>query len=225
MTTTTTAAPQAPSAAAPMRPAPRPRQAPPIASPAPHPDPASEAERRTFTLSGPIADTTGNLVTTITLSEPELGHLMLAEHEKSGGEQAAALISQLSGIPKAALRRLKLADLKAFERWMRELREIGGAAYEDDGAGGAVFTLALPIPVEGGKAIDKLRLRTPDLDASIAVEKFKKQHEQTAAMIAALADLTIPVVRRLKIRDVAVIEAWLAPFVTESEAPASPGAT
>ena len=41
--------------------------------------------------------------------------------------------------------------------------------------------------------------------------------EARAAMIAALSDLTIPVVSRLSLRDLAVIEGWLAPFVDDTK--------
>ncbi len=182
---------------------------------------APAGESRVFTLSRPIEDK-GQPLAELKLAEPELRHMIVAERKPSGAELAVSLISQLSGVSEAAIRRLKLKDLRAIEAWIRELRLTSTCAFEED-AVGALFVLSSPIETNG-TPIDRLRLREPDIEASIAVEKFAKPHEQTAAMIAALTDLTIPVVTRLKLRDLAVIEAWLTPFVDDTSSKAGAGA-
>lgn len=183
---------------------------------------APAGESRVFVLSRPIEDK-GQPLAELKLSEPELRHMIVAERKPSGAELAVSLIAQLSGASEAAIRRLKLKDLRAIEAWIRDLRLTSSCAFEEDAAGGALFVLSSPIETNG-TPIERLRLREPDIEASIAVEKFSKPHEQTAAMIAALTDLTIPVVTRLKLRDLAVIEAWLTPFVDDTGSKAGAGA-
>lgn len=182
---------------------------------------ASAGESCVFALSKPIEDK-GQIHAKLTLAEPELRHMIIAERKPSGAELAASLIAQLSGVSELAIRRLKIKDLRAIEAWIRGLRETSGCSFEED-AGGALFVLSSPIETNG-TPVERLRLREPDIEASIAVERFSKPHEQTAAMIAALADLTIPVVTRLKLRDLAVIEAWLTPFVEDTSSKAGAGA-
>lgn len=177
---------------------------------------------RIFMLRRPIVDQ-GVTVAEITLVEPELRHLTIAERKPSGGEEALSLISQLSGVSEAALRGLKLQDMRAIQRWIDGLRVESTATHVEQDEG-AIFTLSVPLPTATG-SIDKLRLREPDVECSIAVEKFKKPREQTAAMLAALADLTIPIVSRIKVRDLSLIEAWLTPFVMDIESTGGTGET
>lgn len=181
---------------------------------------APAGESRVFALSRPIEDK-GQTLAELTLAEPELRHMIVAERKPSGAELAVSLIAQLSGISETAIRRLKLKDLRAIEAWIRDLRLTSACSFEED-VGGALFVLSSPIETNG-TPIERLRLREPDIEASIAVEKFSKPHEQTAAMIAALTDITIPVVTRLKLRDLAVIEAWLTPFVEDTSSKAGAG--
>lgn len=184
---------------------------------------APAGETRVFALSRPIVDG-GVQVTSLTCIEPKLQHMITAEREPTGGGLAANLISQLSGVSQDAVLKVKLGDLRQIERWIKELRASGTARFEEDPQGGAVFHLALPIETNG-PPITSIRLREPDIEASIAVERFKRHSEQTAAMIASLSDLTIPLVSRLALRDVAVIEAYLAPFVASTPSMEAAGAT
>lgn len=179
---------------------------------------------QTFPLSRPIAHK-GQTWSEITLAEPHLSHFIVAERQPTNTEFSISLVVQLSGIPEEAVRKMKLVDLRAVQKWVSHLRATGGALVShDEATGHAVFALVVPIPTNTAP-IETIRLREPDLESSVAVEAFKKQHEQTAAMIAALADLTIPVVSRLSLRDLAVIEAWLAPFVDDTKSREAPGAT
>lgn len=186
--------------------------------------PPSAPLTRTFALSRPISHK-GQTWAEMTLAEPHLRHLIAAERQPTSAGFSISLVAQLSGIPEEAVRRMKIADLRAVERWVSELRgSTPTLISEDDQAGHAVFALVVPIETNA-QPITSVRLREPDLEASIAVEAFKKQYEQTAAMIAALADLTIPVVSRLALRDLAAIEAWLAPFVDDTRSREGRGAT
>lgn len=179
---------------------------------------------KTFPLSRPIAHK-GQTWSELTLFEPHLHHLITAERRPTTTEFSISLVAQLSGIPEEAVRRLKLADLRAVEKWVTHLRgSTQTLVSADDETGHAVFALMVPIQTNS-QPIDSVRLREPDLEASVAVESFKKQYEQTAAMIAALADLTIPVVLRLALRDLAAIEVWLAPFVDDTKSREGRGAT
>lgn len=179
---------------------------------------------KTFALARPIVHQ-GETTSELTLSEPHLHHLITADRKPTTTEFSISLVSQLSGLPEEAVRKLKLTDLRAVEKWVANLRgSTPTLVSADEETGHAVFALAVPIPTNA-KPITTVRLREPDLEASVAVEAFKRQYEQTAAMIAALADLTVPVVSRLALRDLAAIEAWLAPFVEDTKSKEARGAT
>lgn len=182
----------------------------------------NDVRKQTFTLVRPIPGPSGELAA-LTLMEPQLKHMIVAERKKSRAEQAMSLISALSGVPEVHLKRLKIQDVRAMERWADGLRTSKTATVNPLPEGGAEVILTAPIQA-GSATVSTIRLREPDLEASVAVESFEKPFEMTAAMIAALADLTIPVITQLTTADVAAIEEWLAPFVDSSSA-AEAGAT
>ena len=191
------------------------------APPAPPAPPSREPERLTLKLSRPIKADDGRTWSEITIVEPELSHHIEADRKASGMERAIAIYATISGIPEDAIRRLKTIDAKAIQRWINGLR--GGEPPVDNG-GVWTFSLAFPIEVDG-QPVAQISLREPDLEAGIALEKFNgKPNAQIAASIAALSGLTIPIVRRMKMRDVAQFEAWLYPFVADTTSETSPGA-
>lgn len=178
----------------------------------------------TFTLVRPIVHQ-GQTWTEMTLEEPQLLHMIKAEKEPTSTEFSISLITQLSSIPPAVARKLKLRDLRAVERWVGTLRNTKATLVSaDDATGEATFGLIRPLPTNTAP-IATITLHEPDLEASVAVEKFKKQYEQTAAMIASISGITIPVVSRLALRDLAVIEGWLLPFVDDARSTGAAGAT
>lgn len=178
---------------------------------------------KVFKLAVPIADDAGSTWTSITLREPTLRDQANIQRRTtlSGTEQAAQLIAALSGIPESAVRRLKTRDVRRMERWQRRLVDEAIAldiTADDDGAlaPSKTFRLASPIETEA-TPITEITVREPDLEAGIAIEKFKTAGEQTAAMLAALSGLPIPAVMRLAARDVARIERWLSFFSKDGD--------
>lgn len=187
------------------------------------PAPPARAVAHVVTLTRPIIEN-GNEIRSLELVEPELGHLIKAERAGTGSEQSAAMVAELSGISAQTARRVLLRDLRAIERWVDGLKSEASCTFETDARGGARFNLGRPLPTER-EPIAVVTLREPDIEAAIAVEKFKHPAEQTAAIIAVLADLTIPIVARLTLADLAVIEAWLVPFVRDTPSREARGAT
>jgi hypothetical protein len=189
---------------------------------------------RTVTLARQIATKGGARIETLTLVPMELRHSMMSETQRGGAAQAAALIAALAGIADADARRLSLQDLRAIEAAPATAARL--PTLTPTGEGVAV-TLAHPITIDGGAKVERLQLRVPDIEASIAVEAVARNErrdgvlvplnpaEQTAAMLATLTGFTIPDVARLRMIDVAAIEAWLLPFVNASSSKAEAGAT
>jgi hypothetical protein len=165
-------------------------------------------------------------ITELKLVEPELRHFVASGRRASANEQTAALIAALSGISEEAAVRLKLRDAKRIQRWFEELRRDalapgGPGASDEDVDDGRRFVLVAPIASGGDNIMSTLTLREPDLGSGVAVEKFKSEMEQTAALLAALSGLTIPAVMGLRLRDLARMEAWVYPLL---DAPASTAA-
>lgn len=171
--------------------------------------------QRSFTLQRAIPDASGAPVTEINLVEPELHHFIKAGRKSTLTEQTITLLAQLSGLPEESIKRLKTPDARRIQAWLTALRATSKAhaSVQADGDTRA-FPLSVPL-VDGAKVIETLTLREPDLESAIAIERFKTEPEQTAAMIAALSGYTIPLVSHLKARDVGAIEEWLIPFVRE----------
>jgi len=179
---------------------------------------------KVFNLAVPITDDAGSTWTSITLREPTLRDQANIQRRTTatGTEQAVQLIAALSGVPESAVRRLKTRDVRRMERWQRGLVDeaIAIDVTDDDNgdhlAPSKTFVLASPIETESAP-ITEITVREPDLEAGIAIEKFKTAGEQTAAMLAALTGLPIPSVMRLAARDVARIERWLSFFSKDGE--------
>lgn len=176
------------------------------------------AETRTFALARPIADDTGKAYPSITLTEPELHHLAQVERKTTAGENeiSAALISILSGVPETAVRRIKLRDVLQIQRWVDDVMASGvkadllreAAAPIEANEPERTFELLVPV-VLNDATLARITMREPDLEAGIAIEKFKLPSEQTAALIATCSGQIIPNVMRMKVRDVRRIERWV----------------
>lgn len=185
---------------------------------------AEELKRFTLALSRPIADDAGQSWSALTLIEPDLGARMAAERETSSDvAQVTRLFAELSGVPENAIAKLKTPDARKINAWLDGLGDDDAPAPTVEGDR-HTFTLLCPIVLDGQEPIKTITLREPDLAAGIAVERFKRRHEITAATIAALSGLTIPVVSRLKMRDAGRVEAWLIPFVADTDSTADLGA-
>jgi len=179
---------------------------------------------KVFNLAVPITDDAGSTWTSITLREPTLRDQAAVQRRTSatGTEQTAQLLSILSGVPESAVRRLKTRDARRMQKWERLLvadaieKDVAADDPTADLAPYRTFVLASPIQTDTG-ALTEITVREPDLEAGIAIEKFKTTAEQTAAMLSALSGHPIPVVMRLAARDVARIERWLSFFSTDGE--------
>lgn len=174
-------------------------------------------ETRTFTLTRPVVDDAGKEYATITIAEPELHHQVQVERKKTAGESeiTAALIGLLSGLPDAAVRRLKLRDVIAIKTWLDGVISSGVKADLAREAAAPLsldeperpFELLVPVALSDG-VLTRITVREPDLEAGIAVERFALPSEQTAALIATCSGQIIPNVMRMKVRDVRRIERW-----------------
>jgi hypothetical protein len=154
----------------------------------------------------------------ITVTPPTLGHHIAADQKPEGMAQVVHLYSLLTGIPEEAIRRIKTVDSRAIQKFIdaRAVDAPAPAPIEDNGDG-VVIDLLHPISA-GGRPLKSITLREPDLEAGIAVEKVKGgPHQGTAASIAVLSGLTIPVVSKLSMLDVKRIEAWMLPFLTDTD--------
>lgn len=179
----------------------------------------------TLKLARPIDDGAGLTWDDLTIAEPTLGHRMTAERASTSEvEQVVRFFALLSGVPEEAIQKLKTSDARKLNRWVDGLPLPKWEAPTVNGDR-HTFKLLCPIEIEGQVPISEITLREPDLAAGIAVEKFKSPREQTAASIASLSGLTIPVVRKMKMRDVERIEAWMLPFVAEPDLKAGDGET
>lgn len=182
---------------------------------------ADNLKRLTLTLSRPIADDAGQSWSALTFVEPDLGSQMAAERETTSEvSQVTRLFSELSGVPENAIAKLKTRDAHKINAWLASLGDDDAAIAPTVEGDRHTFTLLCPIVLDGQEPIKTIALREPDLAAGIAVERFKRRHEIQAATIAALSGLTIPVVSRLKMRDAGRIEAWLIPFVADTDSTA-----
>ena len=176
---------------------------------------------RTFALAVPIADDDGRTWSEITLREPELRDQASMQRGKTttANERSARHIAELSGVPDIAVRRLKLRDARVIQAWLKSLNtEAMKHAPVEMGDGSHTFELLAPVTTNAG-AVTHITLREPDIDTGIAVEKAGGDTvaQATAAMIAALSDISVPVAMRLSVRDVTVMETWLGFFSPPGE--------
>ncbi|MFN3624622.1 MAG: phage tail assembly protein [Hyphomicrobium sp.] len=176
---------------------------------------AGNSLQHSFTLQRAIPGANGDPVHELTVVEPELHHFIKAGRKSTLTEQTITLLAQLSGLPEDSIKRLKTPDARRIQTWLSSLRDLSVARSSARGDGDSrTFDLSVPL-VDGAQIIGSLTLREPDLESAIAIERFKTEPEQTAAMIAALSGHVIPLISRLKVRDVGAIEEWLVPFVRE----------
>lgn len=190
----------------------------------------------TITLARPIVDK-GKPVATLTLPPLTLAHKIASERASAGAAQSVALIAALAGVSEDAVRTLVLRDLRAIERAMRVPLDTARLPTTEPNAFGMSVTLSHPIATDAGAKVERLAIREPDVEASIAVEAVARNDtrngrvvplnpsEQTAAMIATLTGLTIPEIGRLRMVDVAAIEGWLLPFVIDTSLSEADGET
>lgn len=177
----------------------------------------------TIRLVRPITEN-GQTWEELTVREPDLGDRIAAERKGEGMEAAIQLFAILTGLPPAAARKMKTRDARAIQTWLGSITPEPEPETEPDLSETKTFRLSVPIEADG-RVLTEITLREPDLEAGIAVEKLKGRYEQTAASIAVLSGLTIPVVRRLVMRDVVRMEAWLLPFVADTSSTAAVGET
>lgn len=180
----------------------------------------------TIDLSRPISDDAGMTWTEVTVSEPELGQMMTAERDTiSDVTEAMRLFAEVSGLPEIAIGRLKTKDAMAIRKAVDSFEKH--ASKVDARIDGDRHTLTLDAPIElpGQPPISQITLREPDMAVGVIVEKIKKMRARQAAMIAELSGLKIPVLRHLKARDIARIEAWLGPFVSDDASTEEDGET
>jgi hypothetical protein len=164
----------------------------------------------TLQLAKPITDGDRRL-DALTVVEPEVRHFVHASRKASPQETTIALIAQIAGISEDAAGRLKTRDARAVQKWIEGLRKFEPIEADVDEDDGRTFTLLSPL--DGPPRVERLTLREPDLASGVAVEKFKTEAEQSAALIASLSGQTIPQIMRLKLRDMARVEAWLYPLL------------
>lgn len=183
---------------------------------------APAALSHTFALARPVNGKDGQPLAALTVAEPEQRHIVNAEREHAGSEaaQAVHMLAALTGLPRESVLAMSIADAQRIQRWMGQVmaEAIAIDAPADPSEGARTFGLVAPIETDA-VPVASVTVRAPDLAASIVVEKFKGDGQRLAAMIAELSGLSLPVVLRMKRRDVARIERWLAPFVTGSFSP------
>ncbi|KAB2942942.1 MAG: phage tail assembly protein [Hyphomicrobium sp.] len=186
---------------------------------------------KTFSLAVPIHDDAGKTWTQITLIEPELRHRVLVQRAKSANlaEQTARMLSVLSDVPETAIRRMKQRDARACNRWIEEIVRSGIEADVLAEASGDVdnpfsdprtFDLMAPVATDA-QVLTTIMVREPDIETGIAIERMDLEGEKTAALIAACSGLVIPLVMRLRLRDVARLERYFD-FFFEDGATAPP---
>lgn len=182
---------------------------------------------RTFRLAVPIRVDDGKEIAELTLTEPRLVDAMRLEKQgfSTATEASAGLLALLSGVPDAIIRKLKMRDAMSMQRWIQALAD-GALSADADldadtalAAGAHSFALSAALPTDTAP-VTALTLREPDVESAIAVERFKGQHERTAALIATLSGQIIPVVQKLAMRDVERIERWLDFFSNAGGEPA-----
>jgi hypothetical protein len=186
------------------------------------------ALRKTFKLAVPVRDDAGHVWSEITVVEPELLHRVHVQRQKTAtrAEQTARLIAALSGVPEPVVRRMKTRDAHTISHWIDDVVESGARAdalaemasgEERRHETSRSFQLLAPV-LTADRPVTEVTVVEPDLEAGIAVEKMDLEAEKTAALIAICAGVTIPVVMRMKLRDIVRIERWMDFFFNAGEA-------
>jgi len=182
---------------------------------------------KTFKLAVPIRDDSGKVWSEITIAEPELRHRVHVQRQKTASlaEQTARMLSALSEVPEAAIRRMKQRDARSCNRWIEAVVRSGIEADLLAEAAGEIadpfsdprtFELMAHVPTDGAP-VTSVTVREPDIETGIAVERMELEGEKTAALIAACSGLVIPVVMRMRLRDVARLERWFDFFFGDGE--------
>lgn len=174
----------------------------------------------------------GSYTTKIEIQEPELRHRIAAQKERrpTESETFARYISVVCSIPEESAKKIKHRDARRIKVLLDDIKSRGVLAdiakEEEDRQSDGVdlpqesrrtFVLIHPVPTEGAP-LTEVTVEEPDLAAGIAVEKFKTDAEQSAALIASCSGLVIPLVSRMKECDVVRIERWLNFFLSDGVA-------
>ena len=128
----------------------------------------------------------------------------------------------MSGLPVESLNKVIIGDGKRIDKWLSELnvealledqeREVDDEEDEFE----RTFELLLPIATDS-KPLTSITLRAPDLGCAVLAENFDTESSKLAAILAELSGLTMQVILRLSRRDVARMEAWIGPFVEDTD--------
>ena len=172
--------------------------------------------REHFKLARPIVED-GVETTEIVLGEPRFSDMAAAtrKHPDSPTQQTVHLVALLAGVSEVGVRKMLVSDIQSIKAWFDRLDAEALDEFEAPVPGEYQRTFELIVPVQTDKGpVSNLTLNAPDLDSVVAAEKFKNAHEQTAAIIATCAGVTLPVVMGLCRRDVIRLEAWVTPFLT-----------
>ena len=180
--------------------------------------PATLGLVRVFDLKVPVTDDNGKVYHKLTVFEPEQHHYADMQRAGTGVAASFVLISKLSSVPVSAIEKLRQRDHNPIKSWIEGLAsppQGKDPKPDPDAAGEQIWecTLASPIPTNG-LPVSTVTVSEPTIRAGVACEKMKTEAEQTAVLIAQITGLTVPVVMRMKRRDVARIERWIAPFST-----------
>lgn len=170
---------------------------------------------RSFALRVPIADDKGNVYPVLIVHEPEQHHFATMQRAGKGVAGSFALLAALTGVPVSAIQALRHRDHNPIKGWIEELVDghDGDLVPDPEAAGEQTWDCELLAPIPTNAApVTRVTVREPTIGSGIACERMKTEAEQTAALIAQITGLDIPVVMRMKRRDVVRIERWVAPF-------------
>jgi Phage tail assembly chaperone proteins, E, or 41 or 14 len=191
--------------------------------------------REAFDLICPIQRPGHAPIDILRAEEPALHHKADYERIADPGEATIAIIAALTGVDPAHVSALMPFDSAPISEWIQGRLNMQLWQPKRD-ANGAEMPLAeqlrdhplsLTIPLDhpvthGASTITQLTVKAPTLGAAVGLGKLTTTADQTAMMIAKLTDVPYPVARRLRLVDVAKIEAFIAPFY--SRGPRTPKA-
>jgi hypothetical protein len=168
--------------------------------------------------------------------EPALHHKADFERITDPGTATISIIAALTGISEDQVGALLPFDSQPIAEWIigRIQLSLWSPKLDDKGKELPLaeqlrdhpmsLTLQLDHPVTyQTTTMTSLTIKAPTLNSTVGLGKFTTSAEQTAMMISKLADIPYPVAFRLKLVDVARIEAYLAPFYPRG--PRTPGST
>lgn len=181
--------------------------------------PAPAPLTHTFLLARPLKSKSGEAIDRITVMEPEQHHVVTAEreHPTSEMQQAVHMLAALTKLPREQILGMSIPDAQRIQQWMGRIMAESGLVDKPARIDEDHRTFVLRAPIETDRMpVTEVTVRVPDLASSIVAEKFKTESERLAAMIADLSGLKIPIVLRMKRRDIVRIEGWLTPFVIGS---------